>query len=418
MNIVFVSKECPPSPRSCGIGTYVWETGRALAQIGHNVTIIAASDDGQSMSSIPAPRMTVIRLPDDELGVGKRNIVARTLRAPRDQGIAYRRRVAECIATVIDAHHPDVIEFPGFRGESVMWLAGQRSLPMVVRMHGGIADDVNAVWKNRVSATRRLQINWELQELRSADAVTVVSEHQALRVRARFGADRVKVVHNSIDADHWRNLSLDASQEIGTNDVLFVGGLVAKKGIFVLLRAASRLRRSGWRGRLFLAGRTYPQFERFIRLRAALGMKLPDWVVHLGICQRERLAGLYRDAGVCCFPSLIDPFPYTCLEALTCGGVVVGSLNTGMAEMLTDVCGFLVPPGDVPRLVIALRSALSMSAEERRRMRDAAQQRIRDRFDNRVILPKLLETYNHVSILNRKSDSSQEWKPLHQGILF
>jgi glycogen synthase len=47
MNIVFVSKECPPSPRSCGIGTYVWETGRALAQRGHKVTIIAASDDGE-----------------------------------------------------------------------------------------------------------------------------------------------------------------------------------------------------------------------------------------------------------------------------------------------------------------------------------------------------------------------------------
>ena len=271
MNIVFVSKECPPSPRSCGIGTYVWETGRALAHIGHNVTIIAASDDGQSTSSIPSPRMTVIRLPDDELGVEKRNIVARTLRAPLDQGIAYRRRVAECIAAVIEDHHPDVIEFPGFRGESVMWLAGQRSLPMVVRMHGVTADDVNALWKDHVSATRRLQINWERQELRAADVVTVVSEHQASRVRARFGADRVKVVHNSIDADRWRNLSLDASQEIDTNDVLFVGSLVAKKGIFVLLRAASRLRQTGWRGRLLLAGRTTTR-----SLNASFGCGLPS----------------------------------------------------------------------------------------------------------------------------------------------
>ena len=67
MKIVFVSKECPPSPRSYGIGTYVWETGRALAHIGHNVSIIAASDDGYLTSSIPSPRITVIRLPDDEL---------------------------------------------------------------------------------------------------------------------------------------------------------------------------------------------------------------------------------------------------------------------------------------------------------------------------------------------------------------
>ena len=392
MNIVFVSKECPPSPRSCGIGTYVWETGRALAQVGHNVTIIAASDDGQPTSSIPLPRVTVIRLPDDELRVEKRNIVARTLRAPLTPGIAYRRRVAECIATLIDNHHPDVIEFPGFRGESVMWLAEHRSLPMVVRMHG-LTGGNDSAWKDHVSATRRLQINWERQEVRAADVVTVVSEHQASLVRTQFGFDRVQVVHNSIDADQWRKLSADASQEIGSTDILFVGSLLTTKGIFVLLRAANRLRQTGWRGRLVLAGRMSSQFERFIQLRAAVGMELPDWVVHLGICQRERLAGLYRDAAACCFPSLIDAFPYTCLEAMACGGVVVGSLRTGMAEMLTETCGFLVPPGDVSELVVALKSALSMSVEKRKRIGEAAQQRVRDQFDNAVMIPKLLDVY-------------------------
>ena len=396
MNIVFVSKECPPSLRSCGIGTYVWETGRALAHFGHNVTIIAASDDGQLTSSIPSPRMTVIRLPDDELGVARRNIVVRTFCAPLDQGIAYRKRVAECIATVIDSHHPDIIEFPGFRGESVMWLPGQRLLPMVVRMHGFTAG-IDAVWKDRVSATRRLQVNWERQELMAADVVTVVSENQASAVRARFGADRVQVVHNSIDMDQWRKLSVDASQGLDPTDILFVGSLIANKGIFILLRAANLLRQSGWRGRLVLAGRTSFQFEHFIRRRAALGMKLPDWVVYLGICRRERLAGLYRDAAVCCFPSLIEPFSYTCLEAMACGGLVVGSSRTGMAEILTETCGFLVPPGESSGLVVALRSALSMSDEERRRMRNAAQQRIRDRFDNRVIIPKLLDIYSEIT---------------------
>lgn len=397
MNIVFVSKECPPSPRSGGIGTYVWETGRALAHIGHNVTIIAASDDGQLTSSIPSPRMTVIRLHDDELGVEKRNIVARAFCAPFDRGIAYRRRIAECIATVIDTHHPDVIEFPGYRGESVMWLAGQRLLPMVVRVHG-LTAGVDAVWKDHVTATRRLQVDWERRELRAADVVTVVSEHHASLVRARFSGDRVKVVHNSIDADQWKKLSLDASQELGPNDVLFVGSLLKYKGIFVLLRAANLLRQAGWRGRLVLAGRTSFQFERFIRLRAVLGMKLPDWVVHLGLCQRERLAGLYRDAAVCCFPSLTDSFSYTCLEAMASGGIVVGSLKTGMAEMLNENCGFLVPPGDVSGLFVALKSALSMSDEKRKLMKEAAQQRVHDVFDNSVIIPKLLNVYSATKI--------------------
>jgi glycosyltransferase involved in cell wall biosynthesis len=393
MNIVFVSKECPPSVRSSGIGTYVWETGRGLAHIGHNVTVIAASDDGQLTSSTPSPRLTVIRLPDDERGVEKRNIVARTLCAPLDQGIAYRRRIADCIATVIDNHRPDVVEFPAYRGESVMWLAGRRLLPMVVRMHG-FTGGIDAAWRDHVSATMRLQLNWERQELRAADVITVVSEHQARSVRARLGAHRVQVVHNSIDSNRWRKLSVDASPGEDPNDILFVGNLLRNKGIFILLRAAHLLRQTGWRGRLVLAGRTTHEFERFLWLRAALGLKLPDWVVRFGMCQRERLAGLYRDAGACCFPSLLEPFSYTCLEAMACGGLVVGSSRTGMAEILTETCGFLVPPGDVAALVVALRSALSMSDEQRRRMKEAAQQRVRDRFDNGVIIPELLNVYN------------------------
>jgi glycosyltransferase involved in cell wall biosynthesis len=400
MNIVFVSKEFPPSPRSYGIGTYVWETGRALGQFGHNVTIIAASDDGQFSSSTPSSRMSVIRLPDDELGLEKRNIVARVLCAPLDQGIAYRKRVAECIATVIDNHHPDIIEFPGYRGESAAWLTGQRPLPMVVKMHGFTAG-IDAVWKDRVSATMRLQANWERQELKAADVITVASENQARLTRPRFGADRVQVLRYSIDSDRWKKLSVEAPKGISPDDVLFVGTLVGKKGIFMLLRAAKLLRQNGWRGRLVLAGRTTHEFERFIRLRGVLGWKLPDWVVRIGTCQRERLAGLYRDAGACCFPSLLEPFGFTCLEAMACGGLVVGSSGTGMAEILTETCGLLVPPGDVSRLVLALKSALSMGAQERGRMKDAAQQRTHERFDNSVVIPELLHLYDETINSNK-----------------
>ncbi len=369
------------------------ETGRALAHIGHNVTIVAASDDGQLTSSMPSPRVTVVRLPDDEFGVENRHIVTRVVCAPLDRGIAYRRRVAKCISTITGKHKPDVIEFPGYRGESVVWLAGQHRIPMIVRMHGFTAG-INAVWKDHVSATMRLQLDWERKELKAADLITVVSEHEASSVRARFGADRVRVIHNSIDSGHWRRLSVEASKgTVYSQDVLFAGNLRWRKGIFVLLRAVNLLRQTGWRGRLVLAGGTSHEFERFIRLRAAFGIKLPDWVVHLGMHDRESLPGLYRDAGVCCFPSLLEPFGYTCLEAMACGGIVVGSSGTGMAEILTDPSGFLVLPGDISRLVVSLKSALSMSAEERGRMKEAAQQRVRDHFDHSVIIPQMLAVY-------------------------
>ena len=94
-----------------------------------------------------------------------------------------------------------------------MWLEGRRLLPMVVRMHGFTAG-IDSVWKDHVSATRRLKLNWERKEFKAADVITVVSEHLAPAVRARFGTDRVQVVHNSIDLDHWRKLSVEAPQGV------------------------------------------------------------------------------------------------------------------------------------------------------------------------------------------------------------
>jgi glycosyltransferase involved in cell wall biosynthesis len=67
-----------------------------------------------------------------------------------------------------------------------------------------------------------------------------------------------------------------------------------------------------------------------------------------------------------------------------------------MAEILTQSSGFLTQPGDVSGLVATLQLALSMSGEERSRMKNAARQRVRDRFDNSIIIPKLLTIYNEM----------------------
>jgi glycosyltransferase involved in cell wall biosynthesis len=90
-------------------------------------------------------------------------------------------------------------------------------------------------------------------------------------VRARFGDKRVQVVHDGIDTELWRKLSLGAPEGLEGNDVLFAGSLQKRKGIFILLKAANLLRQNGWRGRLVLAGRTTSQFERFTDFRLLLG---------------------------------------------------------------------------------------------------------------------------------------------------
>jgi glycosyltransferase involved in cell wall biosynthesis len=68
-----------------------------------------------------------------------------------------------------------------------------------------------------------------------------------------------------------------------------------------------------------------------------------------------------------------------------------------MAEMLDDTCGFLVSPGDVLGLAAALTSVLAMGDPERTQIKGAARQRVKDRFDNSVIIPRLLDVYHETS---------------------
>src|ERR1035438_8032142 len=88
MKIVFVSKEYPPSPRSYGIGTYVFETSNALSRAGHQVTVIAASDDAVSSQDRMEGCVRVIRIPDVEKTVPG-PLSWKALRNSRRLGIAY-----------------------------------------------------------------------------------------------------------------------------------------------------------------------------------------------------------------------------------------------------------------------------------------------------------------------------------------
>ena len=124
MKIVFVSKEFPPSARSYGIGTYVWEISRSLRDAGHKVTVIAASDDAVSHSDTVIDKVRLIRLPDIEKKApdpltwnsfrSSRSFgcvyAARAYWKVRRMGFAYRAQVAERLEKLIDEDCADIAD--------------------------------------------------------------------------------------------------------------------------------------------------------------------------------------------------------------------------------------------------------------------------------------------------------------------
>lgn len=154
--------------------------------------------------------------------------------------------------------------------------------------------------------------------------------------------------------------------------ILFVGRLVAQKGVEIALRAFSVLLHRCSDVRLIIVGdgdlALYYQ-----RVGRYLG--LASHVSFLGWQTDQALVQLYQGAEVVVMPSFYEPFGIVALEAMACGRPVVATRTGGLAEIIEDgVNGYLVPTGDylyvaqrIVKLLLEPERAASFGAAARQR---------------------------------------------------
>lgn len=105
-------------------------------------------------------------------------------------------------------------------------------------------------------------------------------------------------------------------------------------------------------------------------LRAAM-REVPDVALvvtgpgGLGWVDDATRAALLRGATALAYPSLYEGFGFPVLEAMSVGVPVVATAVGGVPEVAGDAA-LLVPPGDVPALAAALRTAIGDDAERTR----------------------------------------------------
>lgn len=138
--------------------------------------------------------------------------------------------------------------------------------------------------------------------------------------------------------------------------LLYVGDLRPEKGIHTLLAAVTRLRRHyGNAIPLVLVGELHAE-----------DLELPPVTVTTGLVDHRVVQALWRRATIGVVPSRWpEPFGLVAIEALAAGCPVVASDIAGLAEILGDDRGVLVPPGDHVALAAALHE-LSDDPERRR----------------------------------------------------
>jgi glycosyltransferase involved in cell wall biosynthesis len=142
--------------------------------------------------------------------------------------------------------------------------------------------------------------------------------------------------------------------------IVFVGRLVAYKGIPILLEAIRQLAQDGLPLHLYIAGRG-PEEPGLRRRVAATG--LTNRVTFLGFVSDARIESLYRWADIVACPSInsMESTPTSLEEAASLGIRVLGSNLPGASETIPSdgVRGMLVRPGDAAAVAAGLRQLLA-----------------------------------------------------------
>ena len=182
-----------------------------------------------------------------------------------------------------------------------------------------------------------------------------------------------------------------------------VGRLELRKGVLPLVKACSQLWAAGVDFHLTLIGGDVAFYPKETTVGTFIRQRYAKWVEsgHLelaGQLEWNKVFAYLQQAWAVVIPSLWENFPNTCMEAMGIGQVVLASRGGGQAEMIEThgVEGFLFDwnqPGDFAQ---QLQTVLALSEDERRQIGRRAQARIRRLCDPGVVLSQRLRHYEAV----------------------
>lgn len=192
------------------------------------------------------------------------------------------------------------------------------------------------------------------------DYVLVLSSFAAeSMLRNGWPAARLFTVHLGIDPQRF-TLKKKYRQE-GPLQLLFVGTITRRKGLQVLFEALDRLHDD--RLLLTLIG---PVADGASLLRDYTGA-----FRHLPFLYHEQLVSHYQEADLFVFPSLLDSWAQTVLEAMACGTPAIVTENTGAKDAVEQGGGWVLPVHDAEALRDCLESILNNRIEIETRGRRA-----------------------------------------------
>jgi len=212
----------------------------------------------------------------------------------------------------------------------------QSGKPLILHVH--------SVERDRAGGTRGNPLVREIEQLSMmlADKVIAVSNHTKNAIVADYAipADKIDVVHNSMDLEDFEHISgetsytyIDAMKQQGYRVVVNIGRITVQKGLTNLLYAAQKVVEKAPKTLFLLVG-SGDQERELIELAAQLGISRN--VIFTGFQRGKKWRDAYAIGDVFVMPSISEPFGLTPLEAAGYGTPSIISKQSGVSEILKN----------------------------------------------------------------------------------
>jgi len=295
-------------------------------------------------------------------------------------------RTAE-LKAIIKKIKPDVVHsHHAFTPVSLLVLKAAKELgvPTVLTNHCiYFFYDADYIWKpaSYVLFPYRKYIN-------KADKIIAVS-----KVAANFisyfidDSKKILVIPNGIKMKEF----LVKDKKFDAKTVLFVGRIVYRKGIHVLVEAMSKVIKKKKEAKLIIIGEGYfrPFIENLIKI-----YHIEKNVIFKKGLSRHQLKKYYQRANIFVCPSLFgESFGIVLLEAMASGTPIIASRHGGIKEVIRDnETGILVKPGDVEGLAEKILLFLN-NPQLSERISKKAFQEVKRKYSWEIVGRKIEEVY-------------------------
>jgi glycosyltransferase involved in cell wall biosynthesis len=355
LKVAYLTQSYPPMVSGAAI--VVQRIAQGVAEAGHEVAVLCASEQSRAPTSV-ADGVTTVRL--------------RSLPNPLRVGQRFTLWPRREVATYIRSQRPDLLHFhdPFLLALAARPAAAAPGSPpaKVLTLHQlpwFAAAYLPAIFGLQEWSTARLWSSGR-RIIQGFDVVVTPSEMIADIVAAHIG-HRPVVISNGIDVQRFNpqpasavearalreKYSLDPSLPV----ILHVGRIDADKRVDLLVRAAAQVMHCTAAQLLIIgSGKRLPAV---LRLAKELGIdgrcRFPGFVAASG-----DLPALYRLGAVFCTASTVEIQSSVVLEAAASGLPVVAFRSSSMPEFVNEgVSGHLVEPLDVPLMAERIKSLLS-----------------------------------------------------------